>query len=298
MEARSYTLKTMVLVRMFAEVSVFCFLVGLPIVLFFSGEFGKLPVLIRSLLVVAGGISLLILPVYGFIPFRVAVDVDGLRTIALFKQHHLRWDRITGLRLRTAFGWRRYVVIGEEDSISFPIWLNKVEELVDQIRAVLPQGGRMIAVAGTKTFAQDAVGTAFTIFKLSAGLIFVAIFWMFFVYLQGHKSVSGKPADPSDAMVILAACVLFTVAMLYRSYIILMMPRVVSSDSDGLTLQSWFKREIVPWADITGLAPPFFILPEGIVVKTKKAKHLIGNELDAFDELQDELAERVPVAKT
>jgi len=294
MQPKSYTLKTMVLVRMLAEVTVFSLLVALPIFLLAHGDFGKLPILIKSLLVVAAIASACVLPVYGFITFRVSVDVDGLRTISLFKQQLMRWDRVSGLRLRTAFGWRRYVVIAEDESVSFPIWLTNIDELVEQIRRVLPDGGRMVAVAGAKIFAQDAIGTAFTIFKLTVGIMFIGVFWTFFAYLQSHKS---KHSDPSDAFVILAGCLIFTGLMLWRSYVIVMMPRVVSADESGITMQTWFKREVLSWSDLTGLSAPFFILPEGIVLNSKKGKFLIGNELDAFDELQDELRERIP-AKT
>jgi hypothetical protein len=295
MQAGSYTLKTMVFIRMFAEVSVFCVLVAAPVITMVNGQFPKLPGLIQSLLVVAAIVALLILPVYGFITYRVSVDVDGLRTIALFRQQFVQWDRITGLRLRTAFGWRRYVVIAQDDSVSFPIWLTNIDQLVEQIRTVLPQGGRMVAVAGAKVFAQDTIGTAFTIFKLIIGIGFIFIFWTFYIYLQSHRS---KHADPSDALVILGGCSIFTALMLWRSYVIVMMPRMVSTDADGITYRTWFKHSMLPWSDVTGLAPPFFLLPEGIVVKSKKGQLLIGNELDAFDELQDELRERAPAAKS
>lgn len=291
MEPRSYTLKSMVFVRMFAEISVFLALISLPIYLAITNQFTKLPPLIQALLVVAGVISTLILPVYGFITYKVAVDIDGLRTISLFRKQFILWNHISGLRLRTAFGWRRYVVIAGEESVSFPIWLIRIDELVEQIRAILPQGGRMLPVGGAKVFAQDGLGNAFTIFKLATSILFIAIFWMFFAYLESHKS---KHADPSDAMVILAGCLIFTAIMLWRSYVIAMMPRVVSTDETGITYATWFhKNQTLPWGDVTAVVPPFFLLPEGIVVKSKNRRQiLIGNDLDAFDELQDELRER------
>lgn len=296
MQPTSYTLKTMVFVRMFAEISVFCVLVVLPLILLANGEFTKLPALIKSLLVVAGVIAALILPIYGLITYRVTVDTDGLRTIALFRKQFIRWEQITGLRLRTAFGWRRYVVISEHEDLSFPVWLTNINQLVEQIRAALPHGGRMIAVDGAKVFAQDRIGMAFTVFKLCIGLVFIFVFWMFYADLQTHRS---KNADPSDAMVILAGCVIFTAVMLWRSFVIVMMPRMVSTDAGGITFRTWFKRAMVPWSDVTALAQPFFLLPEGIVIKMKEGELLIGNELDAFDELQDELRDRVPApAKT
>jgi hypothetical protein len=296
MQPRSYTLKTMVFVRMFAEITVFLGIVALPIYLLATHQFSKLPPLIQALQVVAAIVCALILPVYGFITYKVSVDIDGLRTHALFRRQFIQWDHISGLRLRTAFAWRRYVVIAGDESVSFPIWLVNIDELVDQIRAVLPQGGRMLPVGGVKVFAQDALATAFTIFKLVSTLIFIAIFWMFFVYLESHKS---KHADPSDAIVILAGCLIFTAIMLWRSYSIAMMPRMVSTDESGITYRTWFRQtETLPWSDLSGVAPPFFLLPEGIVVKAKNRKQiLIGNDLDAFDELQDELRERAPAAK-
>lgn len=293
MEPRSYSLKTMVFVRMFAEITVFASFIGLPIYLFLTQQFAKLPPLIQALLVVAAVISSLVLPVYGFITYKVSVDIDGLRTIALFRRQLIAWNHISGLRLRAAFGWRRYVVIAGDESVSFPIWLVNIDELVEQIRAVLPQGGRMLPVAGAKVFAQDGLGNAFTLFKIALSLIFVAIFWMFFAYLEFHKS---KHADPSDAGVILAGCLIFTAIMLWRSYAIALMPRMVSTDEDGITYRTWFKKQqTLPWSEVAAVVPPFFLLPEGIVVKTKGRRQLfIGNDLDAFDELQDELRERAP----
>lgn len=284
----------MVAVRVFAEVTMLCILIGLPIFLWFHGDLIKLSVITRSLFVVAGVVALLVLPAYGFITYRVAIDIDGLRTFALFRKHFMPWERVAGLRLRAAFGWRRYVVISDSDEISFPVWLNKIEELVEQIRARLPQGGRLVAVAGQKVFAQDRIGTAFQMFKLAAGIAFILLFWMFYAYMQWHKPVSGRPQDPADAMFILVTCLVFTAAMIFRSVTIVMMPRVVSTDQEGVSVQTWFKRTSFAWQDLKSVSQPLFFLPEGIVVKATNGKYLIGNELDAFDELEEELRSHLP----
>lgn len=276
----------MVFIRMMAELTVLIILAGIPIYLFFTGELQRVSIITQTLLVVAGLVAAMIMPAYGFITYRVTIDDEGLRTIALFRKNFMSWQQITGLRLRAAFGWRRFVVLSEHEELSFPVWLNKVEELVEQIRERLPKGGRMIAVGGAKVYAQDAIGTAFTIFKLTAGIAFIFLFWMFFAYLQGHK------ASQIDALIILAACLVFTSAMLFRSYTILMMPRVVATDKDGVTLKSWFKSAQFSWDELKEIKTPLFFLPEGIVAKTSKSTFLIGNELDAFDELEDELRER------
>lgn len=278
----------MVLVRMLAEVTALLILVALPIVLFINGQFSKIATLTQSLLVVAAVVAALIIPAYGFITYRVAVDIDGIRTISVFRRQFMPWGGVTGLRLRSAFGWRRYVVVSESEELSFPIWLNNISELVDQIRAQLPQGGRMVATGGAKIFAHDNVGTCFQLFKLLLGFVFIGLFWAFFAYLQTAK----KKADPSDAAVILIASILITVAILVRSLVIVMMPRVVSTNSRGITLKSFFNQLELTWDDVKAVSAPFFLLPEGVVLKTSKGKVLIGNELDAFDELEEELRAR------
>jgi hypothetical protein len=294
MQPASYSLKTMVVIRMFAEITALAILASLPLVLWFSGQLAKISPITQALLVVAGIVAALILPAYGFVTLRVVVDVDGLRTISLFRKQHLPWGNMLALRLRSAFGWRRYVVVSEHEELSFPIWLNNVEQLVDQIRSRLPQGGRMIAVAGAKVFAEDNLGTAFQMFKLASGLLFIGLLWTFFFHLQTHHTPGAtKPADPTDAIVILVACLIFTVAILIRSAIIVMMPRVVSTDQQGVTVQSWFRRAQFAWDELRTVQSPLFFLPEGLVVKTAKGNFLFGNQLDAFDELEEEMRSRL-----
>jgi len=154
----------------------------------------------------------------------------------------------------------------------------------------------MAAVSGAKVFAQDAFGAAVKIGGLIGGVAFIVLFWAFFAYLETHKTVGAKPPDPADAIIILVACLLFTAAMSFRSFKIVMMPQMVSTDSSGVTLKSWFGLQHFAWVDLKTIGPPLFFLPEGIVVKTTKGAYFIGNELDAFDELEEEMRGHLPIS--
>lgn len=294
MQPAYYRLKSMVGVRMLAETTVLIILISLPLILWFTGDLVKVTILTQALLFGSALVALLVLSAYGFVTYKVVVDLDGLQAISLFRKQFMGWDQMLSLRLKTAFGWRRYVIMAEHDEVSFPVLLNNVDELVEQIRARLPKGGRIAAVSGTKVFAQDAFGASCRVIGLIVGVAFIGLFWAFFAYLETHKTAGARPPDPADAMIILVACMLFTAAMSFRSFKIVMMPQLVSIDSDGVTLQSWFGRRQFAWAELKTIQPPLFFLPEGIVVKTTTASYLIGNELDAFDELEEELRGRLP----
>ncbi len=294
MQPASYHLKSMVGIRMLAETTVLIILISLPIILWFTGQFSKMLLLTQILVAACALVAVILLSAYGFVTYKVVIDLDGLRAISLFRKQFMGWDEMLSLRLRTAFGWRRYVIVAEKDEVSFPVLLTNVDELVEQIRARLPRGGRMAAVSGAKVYAQDAFGATFRMVGLISGVAFIVLFWAFFAYLETHKTVGAKPPDPADAMIILAACVLFTAAMSFRSFKIVMMPQVVSTDSSGVTLQSWFGRRQFAWLELKTIQPPLFFLPEGIVVKTTKGSYFIGNELDAFDELEEEMRSHLP----
>lgn len=290
-ESKTYHLKGMVLLRMLAELTVLGILIALPIVLWLVGIFAKLSFISQALLVVAAAVAAMVAPAYGFITTNVSIDVYGFYARSLFRKQFILWRDVEGLRLRSAFGWRRYVLVGAtNEEISFPVWVHEIEDLVDKIRSQIPEGGRMVAVSGVRVYAQDRTATLFQISKLLIGLGFVVVFWIFYASLQARKH-----ADPSDAWIILGATVIFTCAMLYRSYVIVMMPRVVSTDETGLIVQTWFKRAQLSWSELKAITLPLFFLPEGIVIKTEKGKYLIGNQLDAFDELQDELKDKLAV---
>ncbi|MBY0359477.1 MAG: PH domain-containing protein [Candidatus Obscuribacterales bacterium] len=285
-EKKIYRLKPMVMLRLFAEASVLVILTLLPIVLFFAGAFASLPFHVRMvvclLAVLAFGLSI----GFCYLPFQVVVSVSGLQTVAALKRQDSAWKEMRTLKLKNSWGWRRYVLGLEEGELSFPFWLKNVHELVEIIRSRLPARGRT-NFAAKQVYKLDPAAIFLQTGKALAQLVFVVVFWFFFCSLHASSATSRE-----DITIILVSGLIFTSMMLWRFFTILDLPNLVEISDEGILLKSWFKSRKVPWTAITGIAAPYFILPDGIMLVTAKKRLLIGSSLDSFDELEEELRSR------
>ncbi len=291
---RVYRLKAMVLARLLAEVTVLLILVLLPPTLLLLNRFAELPYYVKMILPVLSIIALCVLPGYGFVTCSVRVNEEGIATRALFKRQFACWDNIRTLALKTSFGWRRYTLSGQGVDMTFPVWLNEVRQLTEFIRARLPGGGRT-AGGGERTYHQDIFSLLVQFLRLCANLVFIVIFWMFFRSLSAPGAAAGGKGhlDPLDTWLILSACIVFTLIMVLRCVMIALMPRALTVGPDGIELRGLFFKRQFCWRDVKELSPPSFILPEGYLLKTRGGWFLLGESLELFDELQDELMRRL-----
>ena len=65
------------------------------------------------------------------------------------------------------------------------------------------------------------------------------------------------------------------------------MPKAVQLDPAQLTVRTLFFERRYGWDEIISVKPPFPLLPEGFILKTKKGSYLVGTGMNAADELQE-----------
>lgn len=288
---KSFTLKPLVVARLFAEITACLIVVALPVVAALPvHKYHIAPTTMAALILLAVAAACL-LPSYGFITYKVAVDDEqGLKLLSAFKKQLVEWTEITSLGLKTSFGWRRYVISTTGESATFPIWLGNVQDLVATIRSRLPERG-MSEAARQRVFQQHPVGLVMQVAKLGVTVIFIALFWYFFATL-----IKSARHEPLDVAIILGACLVLTALMLWRIWLIASMPRRVEVQNDGLHLSTWFvERKPVLWAETRKVNAPPLLLPDGTLLKTPVGWFLLSADLESFDELQFEVDRHLAV---
>lgn len=284
---KSFNLKPLVVARLFAEMTACLIVIALPVVAALPiHKYAIAPTTMAALILLAVGAGVL-LPSYGFITYKVKVDDDGLQLLSAFKKQVVAWQQMQSLGLKTSFGWRRYVITTDGESASFPIWLANVTELVHLIRERLPNRG-MSAAARERVFKQHPLGLVMQIGKLTLTIGFIGLFWYFF-----GTMLKRPPKEATDVAIIFGACVILTVLMLWRIWLIAFMPRRVEVSDEGLFLDTWFFKKPVAWSETKKVNAPPMILPEGELLSTKGGWILLSADLEAFDELQYEVSRRL-----
>lgn len=301
---QTYTLKVMVAARLCAEVTVLLLLIALPIVLMTRGDFMQIPLVMRTLTVLMGVVALVVLPAYGFVTYKVTVGNDNLITASVFRKQMAAWSDIKTVTLESTWGARRFVVKTDGEELTFPIWLNNIKQLTEQIRGRLPNRGKS-GGTGTpgapKVYHESLPATVLQIGKLFGGIFFIGLFWTFFYSMMHEGAVAHAHhmrhgVDPGDKFFILMCCIILTIIMILRCVLLALLPKKITVDGATISLSTWFFQRSFAWSDIKSMTMPFFFIPECFVVRTTKGFFLLGDQLDAFDELEEEISKHTSAA--
>jgi ABC-type multidrug transport system fused ATPase/permease subunit len=279
---RKFRLKTIVLVRAFAEMTVLIVLIAAPLALLIAGKLLLLPRTAQIVLWVAEAVSLGILPWFGFITYQVTTSDTGLNAIALFLKQSCSWNQIKALSRRSTHNWSRYVVELESNSeLTFPLVLESCDELVAQIRAHLPAQAQGASRANLfRSFRTDPIAILFQFLQAFAGMGFISICWLFCASVV-------RTTNMADTTTIVAFCVATSAVLGWRTWMVSLMPKAVQLDPAQLTVRTLFFERRYGWDEIISVKPPFPLLPEGFILKTKKGSYLVGTGMNAADELQE-----------
>lgn len=284
---KKYRLKSMVLARMLAEITVLLILFVLPVILILTGNFQSTSITIKVVLFSLSLIAALILPAYAFITWRVQTDETGLTTVSLAKKEHCPWSSIKRISRRSNWNWVRYVVEHQGGEISFPIWLVNVDELIELIRQHLPKGA---GGAGNpfRKFSQDGISLSFQCMQAALGVGLVVVFWFFFGELAQKQST-----NQADLSLVFAFCLIITMICLWRTSVVFLMPKSVELTPSGIIINTMLSSIRVGWQSVLKIAPSYPLLPEGFMLKTERGSYLIGNGMDSADELVSSLQGRI-----
>jgi hypothetical protein len=294
--SRVYRLKYMVAARICAEASAFFFMLALPLVLLLLGKFFDLSWTYKLIVSVLGLIGLLVLPVYGFITYKVTVIGDELTAHSLFRKHACLVSTITKISRRCNFNWIRYVVQYEGGELTFPIWLKDVDGLVDYLRKEMPTGaGERLAALINRKFRQDPVSLIFQVAQAVAGMIFTGVVWFFAasLYQSGSAGISA-----ADEILVAVFAVAISGILLWRTVVVALMPKIIEVREDDVVLQTFFFEKKVRWLEVKPTSEPFPLLPEGFMFNSKHGNFLVGNGMDAADELAEAINQRMAKAQS
>lgn len=276
----------MALLRLLSEVALWVILIGIPPALLLLGRMQTLPFAGKVVFSAMAVIALVLLPFYGFVTYQVRTDQQGITSTALFVKHFCAWEKVRSLARRSTWTWLRYVVEFEGGELSFPVMLKNCDALVDEIRAHLPQGAP--SHNPFRVFRIDGAAMILQVLQALYGLIFIAITWSFFAALT-HSNNSNL----SDTSMILAFCLVATGILLWRTVMVLLMPRSVQVKPDELVVSTYFFEKNVPWDAVLTVKQPSPFLPEGFILKTKSGSFLVGSHINSADELQETIKQHV-----
>lgn len=281
----------MVLARIFAEITVLIILVTLPAVLAVVGQLETAPMTGKFLIFSLSLLAALILPAYAFITWVVKVDQNGLTAMSLAKQQHCQWSSIKRIARRSNWNWVRYIVEHQDGEISFPIWLLGCDELIELIRSKLPKG----SAAGSpfRKFSQDKISLLFQCMQAALGIGLVVVFWIFFAELAQNQTTSQM-----DLTIVLGFCLLLTMVFLWRTSVVVLMPKSVELTPSGVIIDTMLFSRRITWENVLKIGPSWPLLPEGFMLKTAKGSFLIGNGMDAADELVASIKGKLESGKT
>ncbi|MBC7998867.1 MAG: hypothetical protein IAF58_13035, partial [Leptolyngbya sp.] len=129
---RIYRLKLMVMVRILAEVTALVIVALLPLIFFLMGKFAMLPIGWKVAFAFMSVGSILIIPFYGFVTWKIKTDEDGITAVTAFKQQIIAWSDLRALVRRSTWNFPRYVVESASQELSFPVWLESMPDLLEE----------------------------------------------------------------------------------------------------------------------------------------------------------------------
>ena len=246
----------MVIVRTIAEMAVCIGLIAIPIVLELQGKMHSIPAAWAFTLIVAAIVASALLPWYGFITWVAKTDPLGLTLWCLFKKQFCSWGEIKSISRQSNWNNLRYVLetkTGED--VSFPVQLKHSDELVKEIRSHLPAGAGSPPGDGVRKFQHDTIAARWQIAQALFGFIFIAIVWTFFNTLRTRTD------STLDSMIILLFCLVITGLLLWRTYVVALMPLSIRLADNEMVMRTYFFERKITFEKLLSIKPASPFLP-------------------------------------
>lgn len=281
-----YRLKTMASVRVVSEVAALIIFLCLPLVLLFAGVLANLDLVVKAAVLLGSIFALVMLPSYGFITWQITVTETGLIGWSLIKHRVLNWENLTKLTRKSNFNWQRYVLYFEGGDITFPLWFERQDQLIEAIREHLPLD-LSPEHSGPRLFRQDTISFLMQFSQVAFGLVLSGVATYFAAYLFSSNKVSEW-----DAILVMGFVIILSLSVFYRAIVVALMPFKILVEQDSMELSTIFSKKRIPWSSIQTLTTSSPILPEGFMLESKDGSFLIGSGFDSLDELVKEMREK------
>ncbi len=284
-----YRLKTMAMVRVVSEVSALALFICLPFVLLLAGLMPGLDLLVKVAVILGSVFSGLMLPAYGFITWQISVSETGLVGWSLIKRRQLAWTQLNRLSRKSNFNWQRYVLDYEGGDITFPLWFERLDELIATIREHLPLDLSPGDVdEGSREFKQDTISFLMQISQVSFGIVLSVVA----VYFASDLLSSNK-SSIWDSLLVIVFALLLSLSMFWRAIVVALMPRKILIDGNGLQLENIFFKKKIGWNKVEQMNASSPLLPEGYLLETKEGSFLVGSGFDSLDELVEKVRKQI-----
>ncbi len=289
----NYQIKSVLLARMLAELTVFAIVALAPLILFGLGIFQKLHIIYRTMICLASPITLGLAWAICQIPFRASVNENGIETRAFLKKRQASWSQMQSLSLINMVGWRHYRLGLREGDLTFPCQLLNVQELVATIRSHLPSRGR-VKTGDTQQYNLAKLAHLMLIGQALLWLGFAILFGIFFESLRKTSNIS-----PFDLALVLGLEIVVILGVLWQFLYVVLLPRKVLLENANLKIGSLIRKREVALNQIESMTESKFPFPDGVKLNSKnKQSFLLSSSMDNFDELVEELKVRLDKAQT
>ncbi|MBX9723526.1 MAG: hypothetical protein K2X81_19125, partial [Candidatus Obscuribacterales bacterium] len=171
--------------------------------------------------------------------------------------------------------------------LCFPASFEKLPQLIESIRAHLPQRGRA-TVAGAQSYKLSKIVYSFEIVKAVFQFGFaLLVFWFYDSLRRSGHSVQ------EDLILILGLAIIVAAVVIWRFIQTLLITQKIQLDEGGLVLKGLFGSSKLEWSQISKVSSAGLFYPEGLIINVGKKNYLVANTIDCFDEFSEELTERL-----
>lgn len=269
--------------RVFSEVLALIVFLCLPFILLFANLMAQLDLVVKAAVILGSVFSFLMLPAYGFITWQITVTETGIVGWSLIKRRQLNFNQLLKLIRKSNFNWQRYVLTYDEGDITFPLWFERLDDLIKRIREHLPDD-LSPGLSGPRLFRQDTISFLMQFSQVALGLILTGVATYFAAYYFSSNKVSEL-----DGLLIMVFVLVLGLSMFYRAIVVILMPFKILLAESGMELTTLFFKKHIDFKSLETLTASSPFLPEGFMLETNVGSFLIGGGFDSLDELVEDL---------
>lgn len=284
---KTYFLKTALIARGLAELTVLIILCILPLGLLISHQFFSLHLVVKIAVSCLSPLSGL--GIWGLlkIPFQVKLSESGVSVRSLSKKETVPWENLLSIKQTSNYGLKQYSLVHKGGELSFPRMLNNVSELLGAIKSRIP-GKQSATINDGKIFQIPKISFFVDCLKW----VLQAAFAVFFAQFASSLAISAKNTQ-TDLFIIYLAAVLIFMAVFWNLSQLLKMPQQIVLDQEGISFKSLLRKSRIFWTEIKGVQVAGVFYPEGLLLSSKKGAFLLSANTNEIDELSEIVSEKL-----
>ncbi len=282
-----YRLKTMVIARLFSELTVIL-LVMIGSIYLLVNYNATLPWPLKIILTLLILLALIFSYSYAFVVFEVRVDDSCIETIALTKRIKAYFLNIKDLKLKRNLFYKLYQLNFENKEVSFSTWFYDLDDLLLKIKQQLPKSELGLNNPIKTSYTCEKLSYGLNLFKVLLSMIFIAVLFVFTLnnIHNSHEIASNKII----LGLFFAAIALF---IIYRNIFIILSPISLNFNQDSINMKNLFYQKNILYSEISILKPAPAWMSEGLYLKTKQGSYLLSLSFSELTEIEEFLINKI-----